>query len=140
MTAPKQTIAGPTIARQYIDEARRQLAAVRQRLLHPEWEELESALPELETAVVFLRQGEALLVSGASATDPAWESARQLRRELAQVNALVRQANEFLAVRIRLLAGQDFSLCYDAHGTASAPPKLVQSGLGPSEKGAVLRG
>jgi len=131
-------------ARGLIDEARSHLANVRRRLLHPEPAVLDAvmldavlddALPRLERAIGLLRQGEMLLTSQTSPTErsQAWDSARQLRHELAQVNALARQANEFYAGRIRLLSGEDFAVCYNSSAKASVSEKR-------SEKGLVLHG
>jgi len=111
-------------ARKFIDEARGHLANVRKRLLHPDdiLDRLEDPLPDLEQAIGLLRQAEMFLSAQAGATERSqtWESAHQLRGELARVNALARQANEFYSGRIGLLAGEDASLRYNASGAASA--------------------
>ena len=133
-----------TSARKFVEEAGRQfdqaragLRNVRQRLLHPSAEALENALPELERAIHLLRQGLALLPAypGGAQSSEAWESARQVRRELDRVRTLARQAAAFYSDRLNLLAGQDCSLRYNSDGAASAP--LPEKQL---EKDLVLHG
>ena len=123
-------------AKGFIDEARRHLGQVRRRLLQPELSAFADTLPDLERAIGLLRQGEMLLASSAHAEQlQAWESAHQLRRELAQVNALAQQANQYYSCRIRLLAGQDTSMRYDSLGAATAWVNET-----PAKEGLVLHG
>jgi len=110
-----------------LEEVRTQVARVRERLLHPCSGTLEPVAPELQQAIHLLRQN-AALPQGQALTSPAIshpaeeslcrESARRLGQELALVQALARQANEFYSLRIRLLAPGDSSLCYSRNGLA----------------------
>ena len=127
-------------ARRLIDEARGHLERVRQRLLYPTADMLENAMAELEQAVGLLRQGEIILSNSASdstkivESSGVWESARQLRRELAQVNSLAKHANSFYLSKVRQWPGQDLSVSYQANGAASLPAERN------SEKKLVLHG
>jgi len=144
-------------AREFIDEVsdlekvRSDLANVRRHLLQAEPGALASALndalPRLQLrALGFRAQTDTILSSPSSQTSSgklshaAWESARQLRYELAQVNALARQANEFYAGRIRILSGQDFSLSYNARGAPSACAASASMSERVCQTGPVLHG
>src|SRR5271168_2569651 len=107
--------------RKLIEKVRTQVARVRESLLNPCAGMLEQVVPELEQAVHLLRQSEALdspTISGPTEESLYWESARQLGRELAQVKALAKQANEFYSMRISLLAPSDSSVSYSRNGLA----------------------
>ena len=135
-------------ARRLIDEARDHLERVRQRLLYPSADVLENAMAELEQAIGLLRQGEVILSNSTSNSTPnstpnstkmaessgAWESALQLRRELARVNSLAKHANTFYLSKVRQWPGQDLSVSYRANGAASLPAERH------SEKNLVLHG
>jgi hypothetical protein len=126
-------------AKRLIDEARSQVARVRRRLLNPSAGTLEEGVPELQRAIFLLRQGEGYFLPWTEEQSQAWESAQQLHRELAQVKALARQANEFYSMRIRLLAQTDRSLSYTpngADGACFAEPVIE----GHSEESSVLHG
>ena len=127
-------------ARRLIDEARDHLERVRQRLLYPSADVLENAMAELEQAIGLLRQGEVILSNSTSKSTKmaessgAWESALQLRRELARVNSLAKHANTFYLSKVRQWPGQDLSVSYRANGAASLPAERH------SEKNLVLHG
>jgi hypothetical protein len=90
--------------------AREELEKVRLRLLRPTPEAFESSVPILESAVVFLHQVEsALRLGNEQEKAPVHFEIGQLRRELARVNALARQAAMFYQVRAQLLNPADNS-------------------------------
>jgi hypothetical protein len=95
-----------------IAAARTHVARVRQRLLHPAAGTLAEALPELERAILLLRESEGLAGPGAG-------HARELQNELTQVKALARQAHQFYAMKIRLLAQNDSPIDYTRAGVTS---------------------
>jgi hypothetical protein len=127
----------PSVAGQ-IDAARTQVARLRQRLLHPAAGALEDALPDLERAIWLLRESEGLGHRDGESED--WKRALDLQKELTQVKALARQANEFYAMKIRLLAQNDSPVDYNCNGVAFQEP----SGQTPFEtalqKGLIVHG
>ena len=90
--------------------AREELEKVRLRLFRPTPEAFESSVPILESAIVFLHQLEsALHLGNEQVKAPVRLEMGHLRRELARVNALARQAAMFYQVRAQLLNPDDRS-------------------------------
>ena len=109
-------------ARYWVAGAREGLEQVRRRLLWPTPEAFEASVPILESAIVALRQVEAMVASG---TEPGQASVHEemglLRRELTRVTALARQAAQFYHIRGQLLALDDTSVAnYTPGGTTGS--------------------
>ena len=105
-----------------IEHVRKQVARVRQRLLCPSVETLEAGVTELEQVVGELRTRPKEARDGPAAQP----SVRQLRHELLQVHALARQAKEFYAAQISVLAEPDSALRYDENGgTGRSLPETI---------------
>ncbi len=170
MTRARKFVAGNhNSPEQEYSEARAELSTdlsnVRHCLLHPSARVLEDALPELQRVVErldtccqrlrlsgqWLRRGSAPLLAPASDTESseAWKVSRQVHRELVRelvnVRALAQQAASFYSERLRLLTGQDFSVVYDARGTAQSETGADRSAncavpIGQVERTVVLHG
>ena len=110
-------------------QARRSLTLVRQKLLNPTPQALESCTPHLRTAIDSLAGLQSQLDNAESRFRPGLPT-RDLRaelstlsRELAQVNALMQNAGAFHAALAHLLTPQaDDSIRYAAGGIVPARP------------------
>jgi hypothetical protein len=112
-------------ARYWVAGAREGLEQVRRRLLRPTPESFEASVPILESAIVALRQVEAMVASG---TEPAQAPVRSemglLRRELARVTALAHQAAQIYRIRGQLLALDDTSVSNYTHAGTMGSPRI----------------
>jgi hypothetical protein len=110
-------------------QARRSLTLVRQKLLNPTPQALESCAPHLRTAIDSLARLQSQLGNAESRRPglPTRELRTELstlRRELAQVNALMQNAGAFHAALAHLLTPQaDDSIRYAAGGIVPARPE-----------------
>src|SRR5260370_24529852 len=88
-------------------QARRSIHLIRQRLLNPTAKALESCTPHLRAAIASLERLQHELETPESQTSPDRNVLRtemsELRRELAQVNALMQNASAFHAAMSYLL-------------------------------------
>jgi hypothetical protein len=108
-------------------QARRSISLIRKKLLNPTPKSLESCAPQLRSAVDCLTrlQGQLAMPESESPFDCKGlvKEMSGLRRELRQVNALMRNASAFYAVISRLLAPEeDHPISYRASGLVAIPP------------------
>ena len=107
-------------------QVRRSVQLVRLRLLNPTPKVLESCVPHLRTAVDSLDRLQQHLANPESASLRETRDLRvemsELRRELAQVNALMQQASAFHAALSNLLAPDDQPVNYAAGGIVPVHP------------------
>ena len=110
-------------------QARRSLTFVRQKLLNPTPQALESCPPHLRTAIDSLARLQSQLDNAGLRTRPGLQTGElrrelsTLRRELAHVNALMQNAGAFHAALALLLTPQaDDSIRYAAGGIVPARP------------------
>ena len=110
-------------------QARRSLFLVRQRLLNPTAKALESCTPHLRTAVDSLARLQGQLENAGSRPRPELRTeGLALRRDLAQVNALMQSACAFHAALAYLITPQvDDSIRYVAGGVI--PPRPASTVL-----------
>ena len=107
-------------------QARRSVQLVRLRLLYPTPKILESCAPHLRTAIDSLERLQQHLATPESSSLRETKAVRvemsELRRELAQVNALMQQASAFHAALSNLLAPDDQPVNYVAGGFVPVQP------------------
>src|SRR5205807_8065003 len=101
-----------------VRQARRSLSVVRRRLLEPTPGALEGCTPHLQTAIDTMAGLQERLQQSTLRTSPELrEEMQAFRHELAQVNALLRNAGAFhTALANLLLPHPDDSICYGAGG------------------------
>ena len=111
-----------------IKAARRSLETVRRRLLHPTLEAFCRCQDDIESTILSMRQVEARLQSGPKMRKTVQIAAgaelHRLRRELAQVNALLQNAGQFYSGWALLILPQDdVAANYTPAGTTAERPE-----------------
>ena len=107
-------------------QARRSMALVRQRLANPRPEVLDNCVPHLRVAIDAMTYLQGLLSrpgdTDARARGPLWREVKELRSELALVNALMQHAAVFYANLSELLLPVHEPVRYEATGVVAARP------------------
>lgn len=109
-------------------QARRSIGLIRQKLLNPTPEVLEACAPHLRTAIDALDHVQQVLAKPDSRSETSRTTLQiemaQLRRELSQVNALLKNAARFYSGMARFLVPQvDESISYAASGAVMMRPQ-----------------